>query len=166
MDQRPIPVFVFLDENIAQMDEEIENFFKDKFSDESEIFTLFFPFFPLKVKQKNQKGKKDYQVVKLVKQVIFSEQHVKKCLFQELKPILVFLTRDQNFIEDVVKEMREDGETIGGLIMPVENEILLIDDELSVPLSVVCVYHKPDIGKKAMLVAISETLKDFLNDNL
>lgn len=167
-EKTPTPVFVFLDENIAQMDEKIAEYFAKNLPDEVEKFDfIFFPF-PTKNSNKSKnktKGKTDYEVVCFVKKLIFSDERVENRLYQSPSPQFVFLTRDQDFLKDVVKEMRKDNKQIGGIIMPAENIILLIERETTVPLSIVCVYHKPNIRKKAMVAAISKTLKDFLGNN-
>ncbi|MBI2057623.1 MAG: hypothetical protein HYT63_01410 [Candidatus Yanofskybacteria bacterium] len=163
METETIPVFVFLDENIANMDEKILNFFLKKTDEKLELFTLFFPIFHVRKRLDGEKkGRKDYQVMQLAKQVIFSDHHVLKCLFQDIKPRLVFLTRDHDFLEDVVKEKKEDNQQIGGVIMPIENKILFTEKELSVPLFVVWVKHKPNAGSKAILAAVSQSLINFL----
>ncbi len=162
METEAVPVFVFLDENIAHMDEKIAQYFAENLPDEVERFDLIF--FPFPTKKRNRgKGKTDYEVACFVKKLIFSNEHIGNCLYQRPGPQFVFLTRDLNFIEDVVKEMRKDGKRIGGIIMPAENIILFVEGEMTVPLSVVCVYHKPNIRKKEMVAAVSKTLKSFLN---
>ena len=159
-----VPVFVFLDENIIYMDEGILKFFKENTDEKFDFFTLFFPSFPIKTKPDGKKkGKKDYQVMQLARQVLFSNEHILKCLFQDTKPRIVFLTRDRNFLEDVVKEKKEDNQQIGGIIIPTENKILFIEKELTIPLFIVWVKHEQNAGSKAMLVAVSQTLKKFLN---
>lgn len=164
----PIPVFIFLDENIAHMDEKIAGYFAENLPKEVAKFDLVFFPFPTKNRNKTKnrsKGKTDFEVACFVKKLIFSDDRIESCLYQNPSPQFVFLTRDLNFIEDVFKEMRRDGKQVGGIIMPVENIILFIEGETTVPLSVVSVYHKPNVRKKAMVAAISETLSNFLNKN-
>ncbi|MBI2676416.1 MAG: hypothetical protein HYX21_00470 [Candidatus Yanofskybacteria bacterium] len=163
METETIPVFVFLDENIANMDEKILEFFQEETDEKFDFFTLFFPPFPIKTKPSGKKkGNKDYQVMQLARQSLFSNKHILKCLFQDAKPRFVFLTRDRDFLEDVMKEKKEDNQQIGGIIMPAENKVLFIEKELSIPLSIVWVKHGQNVGSRAMSTAVSQTLKNFL----
>ena len=164
METETIPVFVFLDENIVHMDEKILKFFKENLDEKFDSFALFFPSFPIKINPNSKKkGRKDYQVMQLARQILFSNGHVLKCLFQDTKPRFVFLTRDHNFLEDVVREKKEDNQQIEGIIMPAESKILFIEKELAIPLSVVWVKHDQSDGRKAMSVAVSQALKFFLS---
>lgn len=169
----PIPVFVFLDENIAHMDGKIEDFLEEKFPEQLTEFSLFFFPFPTKSVGKGQeknksrgKGKTDYEVTCFVKKIIFSDKYIKSFLCQNLDPWFIFLTRDRNFIKDVVKEMKKDSKRVDGTIVPLEDVILFTENKVTTLLSVVCVYHKPNIRKNALVAAAANTLKDFLNTNL
>jgi len=85
LDREPIPVFVFLDENIAYMDEKIAEYFVENLPNEVQKFDLIiFPF------PKKWKGQKDFQNVISLKDLIYSQKYIKHCLNKQPRQYLFF----------------------------------------------------------------------------
>ena len=162
MDREPIPVFVFLDENIAYMDEKIAEYFVENLPNEVQKFDLIiFPF------PKKWKGQKDFQNVISLKDLIYSQKHIKHCLNKQPSPVFVFLTLDLNFIDDVDYGFENPDPGDNGaerrdeVIEDSDGFILL--GKSPVKLFVACGHHKQNAKKKILAKEISDFLSSFLN---
>ena len=167
MSQEPVPVFVFLDENISRMDEKILDFFAKNYAEALSRFDLFILPFPRKYK-----GKPDHEVVYMVRDYIFSNDHIQNCLSSSPDVQFLFLTLDKNFIDDVAAGLRNSSlrkrkaPRLDRKIIPAGNFIMLVKkDSPVVCLLIIPICHSQNAGKETLVADISKSLKDFLNAN-
>ena len=163
MNKETIPVFVFLDENIAKSDTKIAGCLVEDFPEELEKFDLFILPFP------NQaKSKADHEVIIFIKNLIFSDKRIEEYLRRGPSPIFIFLTLDLNFVEDVKlglellsgKKLKSaEGVEVG------ENSFFLNKSGVKVELFSVSVFHRANLRKKALIKEIALHLKNFIAQN-
>lgn len=162
MKAKPIPVFVFLDENIAHMDERIAEYFVENLPEEVKKFDLIiFPF------PKKWKGQKDFQNVISLKDLVFSQKDIKSCLVNQPSPVFIFLTLDLNFIDDAGYGFENSDDKMAereNEVFPESDGFILLGKS-PVKLFVLNVCHKQNSKKKFLIKEISEFLRSFLNDN-
>ncbi|MDO8495515.1 MAG: hypothetical protein Q7S32_03265 [bacterium] len=157
----PIPVFVFLDENIAGLNKAVGSAFKrwGNFND-FELFVFPFP--------NSEKKKKDWQVVLYLRRVIFSPKnyHIRNVLSSGVDFRIILLTLDLNFIKDAQNGFnRSDREwRIHESVIKFDGKhILLKEEDQKVVLDIVSVPFNEKDKRHGLPRVLVTALNDFLN---
>lgn len=163
----PIPVFVFLDENIPSVDHDIFNYLI--INGRHKIKIVPFPHLFKSL------GLPDLYVVRLLRKIIFSKEYdIEKFLAREIQPIFIFLTCDIDFIEDAKngRGVSEECRTQKGQ----ENQTIYNRNSIQFPaknyssksfyVHVCSIKRKNSDKRPALLVKMGQAIKTILKNNL
>lgn len=159
--KKPVPFFVFLDENIAGLDEEIAQVFSQ--GHDPENFSLcIFPF------PKSKKGKKDWEIVLYLKQAVFSPRYPIRALLDDSPtPVVVFLTLDLDFVEDAQRGFNKSDKKwhLHEQVMQFAGDRILFfkDEHWTVTVSILTVPYTEKDKKQGLPEVLARALNKFLS---
>lgn len=154
------PVFVFLDENVPDAAEIVQERFRD--SEGLKVMVFSFP------DMLTDGPTLDAQVANNIRKRIYWKKYgIRKFLNKSPKPIFVIITLDLNFIEDVGNDLNYLGKKyhsfqfLSSKIKLLKNSIRF-EENLPTELFVCRVFHEGNDKKKVLTEKVIQTLTDFL----